>query len=99
MSPTGHQAGDRPFVCSLIIFNPFCFPYFRLITFHLTVLITVNVPQAVGSDVKDEETDVGDVPSPASPPSISLLSPKAMETAGRIIRFEEEQRAKAKVRR
>uniref|UniRef100_A0AAQ4NX72 mRNA export factor GLE1 n=1 Tax=Gasterosteus aculeatus aculeatus TaxID=481459 RepID=A0AAQ4NX72_GASAC len=32
-------------------------------------------------------------------PSISLLSPKAMETAGRIIKFEEEQREKAKVRR
>ncbi|XP_004086506.1 nucleoporin GLE1 [Oryzias latipes] len=36
-------------------------------------------------------------PGPVSPPAISLLSPKAMETAGRILRFQEEQREKAKI--
>ncbi|XP_034396450.1 nucleoporin GLE1 [Cyclopterus lumpus] len=55
--------------------------------------------QAVVDEAKDEdaEEDVGDVHSPASPPAISLLSPKAMETDGRIIKFEEEQREKAKM--
>ncbi|XP_054466906.1 mRNA export factor GLE1 [Anoplopoma fimbria] len=55
--------------------------------------------QAVSDEVKDEdpEEDVSNVPTPASLPSISLLSPKAMETAGRIIKFEEEQRGKAKM--
>uniref|UniRef100_A0AAQ6A1G5 mRNA export factor GLE1 n=1 Tax=Amphiprion ocellaris TaxID=80972 RepID=A0AAQ6A1G5_AMPOC len=50
-------------------------------------------------EVKDEnpEEDVSEVSSPALLPSISLLSPKAMETAGRIIRFEEEHREKAKL--
>ncbi|KAM4578697.1 mRNA export factor GLE1 [Fundulus diaphanus] len=38
-----------------------------------------------------------DASSPASPPAISLLSPKAMETSGLIIRIREEQREKAKV--
>lgn len=41
--------------------------------------------------------DACDVCSPASLPAISLLSPKAMETAGLIIKFEEEQREKAKL--
>ncbi|XP_059193935.1 mRNA export factor GLE1 [Centropristis striata] len=55
--------------------------------------------KAVSDEVKDEDldVDVSDVSSPASLPAISLLSPKAMATAGRIIRFEEEQREKAKV--
>ncbi|XP_013870068.1 mRNA export factor GLE1 [Austrofundulus limnaeus] len=53
--------------------------------------------QAVGEEVKDESPDVREVSSPVSPPAISLLSPKAMETVGRIIRFEQEQREKAKV--
>uniref|UniRef100_A0A7N9AV14 mRNA export factor GLE1 n=1 Tax=Mastacembelus armatus TaxID=205130 RepID=A0A7N9AV14_9TELE len=35
--------------------------------------------------------------SPATLPAMSLLSPKAMETAGHIIRFEEEHREKAKM--
>ncbi|XP_070760483.1 mRNA export factor GLE1 [Enoplosus armatus] len=43
------------------------------------------------------KADVSDVSSPASLPAISLLSPKAMEMAGRIIKFEEEQREKAKM--
>jgi len=62
---------------------------------------SLDVLQAVGDEAKDEdpEEDDADVHSPASPPAISLLSPKAMETAGRILRFEEEQREKAKVRR
>lgn len=36
---------------------------------------------------------------PLSPPAISLLSPKAMETAGCIIKFQQQQREKAKVRK
>lgn len=56
--------------------------------------------QAVSDEAKDEdpEEDVSQVSSPASLPAISLLSPKAMETAGRILKFEEERREKAKVR-
>lgn len=55
--------------------------------------------QTCSDEAKDEnpEEDVSEVSSPASLPSISLLSPKAMETAGRIIRFEEEHREKAKL--
>ncbi|XP_023150880.2 mRNA export factor GLE1 [Amphiprion ocellaris] len=55
--------------------------------------------QTSNDEVKDEnpEEDVSEVSSPALLPSISLLSPKAMETAGRIIRFEEEHREKAKL--
>lgn len=57
--------------------------------------------QAGSQEAKDEdpEVEISEVSSPASLPAISLLSPKAMEMAGRIIRFEEEQREKAKVRR
>lgn len=60
----------------------------------------VNVLQAFSDEAKDEdpEADVSEVSSPASLPAISLMSPKAMETAGRIIKFEEQQREKAKVR-
>ncbi|XP_074495601.1 mRNA export factor GLE1 isoform X2 [Sebastes fasciatus] len=56
-------------------------------------------PQTVSDEVKDEdpEEDISDVSSPVSQPTISLLSPKAMEMAGRIIKFEEEQREKAKL--
>lgn len=44
------------------------------------------------------EADVSEVSSPVSLPVISLLSPKAMETAGCIVRFEEKHREKAMVR-
>ena len=56
--------------------------------------------QAVSDEARDEdpEEDVSEVSSPASLLSISLLSPKAMETAGQIIRFAAEQQDKAKVR-
>ncbi|KAG7490961.1 nucleoporin GLE1 [Solea senegalensis] len=55
--------------------------------------------QVVSDEVKDEDPDmdVGEVSSPASSSAISLLSPKAMEVAGRIIKFEEEHREKAKM--
>ncbi|KAM9360177.1 mRNA export factor GLE1 [Symphorus nematophorus] len=55
--------------------------------------------QALSDDVKDEdaEADFSEVSSPASLPAISLLSPKAMEMAGRIIKVEKEQREKAKM--
>ncbi|XP_069580273.1 mRNA export factor GLE1 isoform X1 [Brachyistius frenatus] len=55
--------------------------------------------KGVSDEAKDEnpDSDVCEVSSPPSPPPISLLSPKAMETAGRIIRFEEEHREKAKL--
>ncbi|KAE8291750.1 Nucleoporin GLE1 GLE1-like protein [Larimichthys crocea] len=54
--------------------------------------------QAFSEEAKDDdpEADVSEISS-ASLPAISLLSPKAMETAGRIIKFEEEQREKAKL--
>ncbi|XP_053182227.1 mRNA export factor GLE1 [Scomber japonicus] len=59
----------------------------------------INMLQAAINEAKaeDPEVDVSEVSSPASLPAISLLSPKAMDTAGRIIKFEEEQREKAKV--
>lgn len=49
--------------------------------------------------MKDEspEADVSGVSSPTSLPAISLLSPKAMEMAGCIIKVQEEHREKAKV--
>uniref|UniRef100_A0A7N8WLC3 mRNA export factor GLE1 n=1 Tax=Mastacembelus armatus TaxID=205130 RepID=A0A7N8WLC3_9TELE len=55
--------------------------------------------EAVSDEVKDDnsETDVSEASSPATLPAMSLLSPKAMETAGHIIRFEEEHREKAKM--
>ncbi|XP_041642391.1 nucleoporin GLE1 [Cheilinus undulatus] len=53
--------------------------------------------EAPSEDLKDEDADVSDVSSPVSLPSISLLSPKAMETAGQILKFEEQQREKAKL--
>ncbi|PWA17072.1 hypothetical protein CCH79_00013270 [Gambusia affinis] len=46
---------------------------------------------------KSPEGDVSEVPAPPSPPAISMLSPRAMETAGHIIRFQKEQQEKAKV--
>lgn len=39
-----------------------------------------------------------DLSSPASQAALSLLSPKAMEIEGCIIKFEQEQREKARVR-
>lgn len=61
--------------------------------------VSGSLAAAVGDETRDEspEEDVGEPPAPRSPPAISLLSPRAMETAGRIIRFQEEQREKAKV--
>ncbi|XP_063754383.1 mRNA export factor GLE1 isoform X2 [Eleginops maclovinus] len=55
--------------------------------------------QAVSDEARDEdpEEDLSQLSSPASLPSISLLSPKAMETAGHIIRFAAEQQDKAKM--
>ncbi|XP_040898513.1 nucleoporin GLE1 [Toxotes jaculatrix] len=55
--------------------------------------------QAVNDEAKDEDPEAGvsEVSSPASPPAIFLLSPKAMDTAGCIIKFEEEHREKAKM--
>ncbi|XP_060928186.1 mRNA export factor GLE1-like [Limanda limanda] len=50
-------------------------------------------------DAKDEdpETDDSEVSSLLPPPAISLLSPKAMEITGRIIKIEKEYREKAQV--
>lgn len=45
------------------------------------------------------ETEAMELSSPASPPAISLLSPKAMQVAGCIIRFQQQQHDKAKVTR
>lgn len=51
-------------------------------------------------EATDENPEEGDIiiSSPTSPPSLSLLSPKAMEMAGCIIKFEKKQREKAQVR-
>uniref|UniRef100_A0A3Q0RQ98 mRNA export factor GLE1 n=1 Tax=Amphilophus citrinellus TaxID=61819 RepID=A0A3Q0RQ98_AMPCI len=61
--------------------------------FHVTAL------QAVSDEAKDEspEADISGVSSPSSLPALSLLSPKAMETAGRIIKVQEEHREEAKL--
>uniref|UniRef100_A0A1A8FML5 mRNA export factor GLE1 n=3 Tax=Nothobranchius korthausae TaxID=1143690 RepID=A0A1A8FML5_9TELE len=55
--------------------------------------------QTVCDEVQSESPEAGDVSDvsiPAPLPVMSLLSPKAMETAGCIILFEEGQRKKAK---
>lgn len=71
-----------------------------LLEFSLHVSPSINVLQ-----VRSHDPDVGalepggeeeEVSSPE--PAVSLLSPKAMVTAGHIIMFEEEQREGAKVR-
>lgn len=61
--------------------------------------LRIESEQCFSDEAKDDdpEADVSEVSSPASLPAISLLSPKAMEMAGRIIKFEERQREKAKV--
>ncbi|XP_047448014.1 mRNA export factor GLE1 [Mugil cephalus] len=56
--------------------------------------------ETVTEETKDENPEADNilqVSSPVSPPVISLLSPKAMETAGHILRLKEEQREKAKL--
>uniref|UniRef100_A0A1A8QKA6 mRNA export factor GLE1 n=1 Tax=Nothobranchius pienaari TaxID=704102 RepID=A0A1A8QKA6_9TELE len=56
--------------------------------------------QTVCDEVQSESPeacDVSDVSNPVPLPVMSLLSPKAMETAGCIILFEEGQRKKAKM--
>nr|XP_046241837.1 mRNA export factor GLE1 [Scatophagus argus] len=66
---------------------------------HTTHLLKAESEQALSDEVRgeDQEADVSEVSSPASPPALSLLSPKAMETAGRIVQFEQKQREKAKM--
>lgn len=74
---------------------------FLIFTSFLTVFLSLfNVLQALSDEAMDDdpEADISQVSSPASLPAISLLSPKAMETAGLIIKFEEGKREKAKVR-
>ncbi|RVE68731.1 hypothetical protein OJAV_G00094360 [Oryzias javanicus] len=58
-----------------------------------------NPLQTCDVEVKHESPgpDSGQDSSPVSSLAISLLSPKAMEMAGRILRFQEEQREKAKI--
>lgn len=60
----------------------------------------LSVQPALNDETRGEspEADVSEVPAPPSPPAISMLSPRAMETAGHIIRFQKEQQEKAKVR-
>ncbi|XP_022623835.1 nucleoporin GLE1 [Seriola dumerili] len=69
------------------------------ITLSAALSLKADREQAVSDEVKDEdpEADVSEVSSPASPPAISLLSPKAMEMAGCILKAEEKCREKAKV--
>ncbi|KAM7019157.1 LOW QUALITY PROTEIN: mRNA export factor GLE1 [Tautogolabrus adspersus] len=66
-------------------------------TLHSAPPFRTESEQALGVELKDEDADVSEVSSPVSLPAISLLSPKAMETAGRILKFEEKQREKAKL--
>ncbi|XP_017283254.1 nucleoporin GLE1 [Kryptolebias marmoratus] len=68
----------------------------KITAFSSTLCFKNEQKQAGSEEVKDGSPDVSEVSSPVSPPGISLLSPKAMETAGRIIWFENEQREKAK---
>ncbi|XP_008333866.1 mRNA export factor GLE1 [Cynoglossus semilaevis] len=55
--------------------------------------------QVGSNEVKDKDPDVviSEESSSVSGPTISLLSPKAVEMAGRIIKCEEEHREKAKM--
>ncbi|KAM9392005.1 mRNA export factor GLE1 isoform 2-T2 [Pholidichthys leucotaenia] len=55
--------------------------------------------QIVNGEAKDgnREADISSVSSRSSLTSISIMSPKAMNTAGCIIRYEEEHRKKAKL--
>ncbi|XP_020513788.2 mRNA export factor GLE1 [Labrus bergylta] len=64
-------------------------------TLHSAPPFRTDSEQAV--ELKEEDADISDVSTPVSLPTISLLSPKAMETAGRILKFEEKQREKAKM--
>lgn len=59
--------------------------------------VEIEREQLFNNEAKDEDPDAGDVPSPTAVPALSLLSPKAMETAGCIIKVEEEHREKAKM--
>ncbi|KAM3611433.1 uncharacterized protein V6R79_018474 [Siganus canaliculatus] len=68
-------------------------------SFKYTTLCAVPPLWTESEQTADEDpgADVCEDSSPVSVPSISLLSPKAMETAGCIIKFEQEQREKAKI--
>ncbi|KAG7219204.1 hypothetical protein INR49_019264 [Caranx melampygus] len=71
----------------------------KLITLSTASPLKAEREQAVSDELQDEdaEADISAVPSPTSPPAISLLSPKDMETAGCILKAEELCREKAKV--
>uniref|UniRef100_A0A1A7WJJ9 mRNA export factor GLE1 n=1 Tax=Iconisemion striatum TaxID=60296 RepID=A0A1A7WJJ9_9TELE len=72
----------------------------RIFSPSLSLKHEYNQAQTVcdeGQIESPEADDVSDVSSPVPLAVMSLLSPKAMETAGRIIQFEEEQRKKAKM--
>lgn len=58
-----------------------------------------NYTEQVHNESKDKDDPLftGAVSSPPPVSSLSLLSPKDMQTAGRIIRFEEETQEKAKL--
>uniref|UniRef100_A0A3P9KPX2 mRNA export factor GLE1 n=1 Tax=Oryzias latipes TaxID=8090 RepID=A0A3P9KPX2_ORYLA len=66
---------------------------------EMTFLFIFTRLQTLDAEVRHESPgpECSQDPGPVSPPAISLLSPKAMETAGRILRFQEEQREKAKI--
>uniref|UniRef100_H2N2A7 mRNA export factor GLE1 n=1 Tax=Oryzias latipes TaxID=8090 RepID=H2N2A7_ORYLA len=66
---------------------------------EMTFIFIYTRLQTLDAEVKHESPgpECSQDPGPVSPPAISLLSPKAMETAGRILRFQEEQREKAKI--
>ncbi|KAL3975322.1 Ras-like protein [Sarotherodon galilaeus] len=71
----------------------------RTAAFSAAASVKNEREQTLSDKVKDEspEADVSGVSSPTSLPAISLLSPKAMEMAGCIIKVQEEHREKAKL--
>lgn len=71
----------------------------RTAAFSAAASVKNEQEQTLSDKVKDEspEADVSGVSSPTSLPAISLLSPKAMEMAGCIIKVQEEHREKAKL--
>ncbi|KAF3695365.1 Nucleoporin GLE1 GLE1-like protein [Channa argus] len=64
-----------------------------------TSSVEIQQEQLLNNEAKNEDPDkdVGDVPSSSAAPALSLLSPKAMETAGLIIKVQEAHRESAKV--
>ncbi|XP_019966756.1 mRNA export factor GLE1 [Paralichthys olivaceus] len=59
--------------------------------------LQVEREKALSDEAKDEDPETDEISSPAPPPAISLMSPKAMEIIGSIIKIEKEYREKAQM--